>query len=337
MKLTTKFLLCLCGMMLVVLGVSGWVRYQRELELFDADMQHDAEVLADSMGAAVARIWRTNGEAAAMQLIARANSRRSHMHLRWVWLDAPATDASRPAQAPARLDALAPGDVASVRDPRYGKDGALFTYARVDVPGGRPGAMEIRESLSAEKSYVRTTLRHTILTTLALFALSGALAAALGYWMVGRPVALLAGKARRVGGGDLTGPLIMKQHDELGELAAEMNRMCDQLAAEMAARQTTTEQLRHADRLMTVGKLASGIAHELGTPLNVVAGRAGLVADGEVEGAEARDSARIIAEQAQRMTRIIRQLLDFARPRPPHAADVELRHLAERRSRSCTR
>ncbi|NIP87093.1 MAG: histidine kinase, partial [Planctomycetales bacterium] len=40
------------------------------------------------------------------------------------------------------------------------------------------------------------------------------------------------------------------------------------------------EQLRHADRLRTVGRLASGVAHELGTPLNVVGGRAGMIAGG---------------------------------------------------------
>jgi signal transduction histidine kinase len=43
---------------------------------------------------------------------------------------------------------------------------------------------------------------------------------------------------------------------------------------ETSARIAMLEQLRHADRLTTVGKLASGIAHELGTPLNVVSGRA---------------------------------------------------------------
>ena len=42
------------------------------------------------------------------------------------------------------------------------------------------------------------------------------------------------------------------------------------------------EQLRHADRLKTVGRMASGIAHELGTPLNVVSGRAGLIGSGKL-------------------------------------------------------
>jgi two-component system, NtrC family, sensor kinase len=90
------------------------------------------------------------------------------------------------------------------------------------------------------------------------------------------------------------------------------------------------EQLRHADRLTTVGKLASGLAHELGTPLNVVSGRAKLIADREVEGAEAVDSARIVAEQADRMTALIRQLLDFARPRALQKISVNVTSLAAR-------
>jgi two-component system NtrC family sensor kinase len=106
--------------------------------------------------------------------------------------------------------------------------------------------------------------------------------------------------------------------------------MCERLSDESAAREQATEQLRHADRLTTVGKLASGLAHELGTPLNVVQGRAKLIADHEVEGQEVEDSARIVVEQAERMTALIRQLLDFARPRPLHKAPVNVATLAGR-------
>ena len=73
-----------------------------------------------------------------------------------------------------------------------------------------------------------------------------------------------------------------------------------------------------------------GLAHELGTPLNVVGGRARLIRDGEVEGDEVINSARIVAEQAERMTALIRQLLDFARPRPLHKATLNVTSLAAR-------
>jgi signal transduction histidine kinase len=72
------------------------------------------------------------------------------------------------------------------------------------------------------------------------------------------------------------------------------------------------------------------LGHELGTPLNVVSGRARLIRDAEVDGPDAVDSARIIAEQADRMTAMIRQLLDFARPRALRKVTVNVTSLAAR-------
>jgi signal transduction histidine kinase len=146
----------------------------------------------------------------------------------------------------------------------------------------------------------------------------------------------LVAKARRIGRGDFSEPLAFRAQDELSQLAREMNAMAAELdeaarrvAHETAARLQTLEQLHHADRLTTVGKLASGLAHELGTPLNVVAGRAKMIATGELETEEeVSESARIVAEQAERMTRIVRQLLDFARRGVSEKRDTELGALA---------
>jgi signal transduction histidine kinase len=104
-------------------------------------------------------------------------------------------------------------------------------------------------------------------------------------------------------------------------------REVDLFAAEVRARLAAVEQLRQGDRLSTVGRLAAGLAHELGTPLNVVAGRAKMIASGELAGDEARTSARIIHETAQRMTQLVRELLDFARRRPANPANVAVDEL----------
>jgi signal transduction histidine kinase len=112
-------------------------------------------------------------------------------------------------------------------------------------------------------------------------------------------------------------------------MAASLDAAARKVAAESTARIAALEQLRHADRLTTVGKLAAGIAHELGTPLNVVSGRAGMIASGEIE--EREDvvrAARVIQEQAERVTRIVRQLLDFARRRGAEKRVTELAPLA---------
>jgi signal transduction histidine kinase len=166
----------------------------------------------------------------------------------------------------------------------------------------------------------------------------------LGAWLVGRPIKSLISKARRVGAGDFSGRLDLRHAGEIGELATEMNLMSErlaeagmQVAAATAAQIAAIEQVRHADRLSTVGKLASGIAHELGTPLNVVSGRAQLIQEsvpassgdkiGAAELLEVADHARIIVEQSRRMSAIIRQLLDFARRRGVRKAAYDLRQL----------
>jgi signal transduction histidine kinase len=126
--------------------------------------------------------------------------------------------------------------------------------------------------------------------------------------------------------------LELAQRDEIGELAVEMNLMCDQLVAvksrvdtETAARLTALEQLRHVNRLATVGKLAAGIAHELGAPLQVIAGRARMLLDDDVTPGDVDKNSRIIIEQADRITGIVRQLLDFARRRSAQKSQTDLR------------
>jgi signal transduction histidine kinase len=190
-----------------------------------------------------------------------------------------------------------------------------------------PGAISLCESFTSQDAYVRKTVTETVLTTAILALVCALLSGILGVWLVGTPVAALREKARRIGAGDFSTPLRLGRKDELAALARDMNAMCEQLgaAAERVAQETTrriaaVDQLRHADRLTTVGKLASGLAHELGTPLNVIEARADMIASGETSAEESKVFARVIREASERMTRLIRQLLDFARPRRAIAA-----------------
>jgi signal transduction histidine kinase len=82
---------------------------------------------------------------------------------------------------------------------------------------------------------------------------------------------------------------------------------------EKLERRSAIEQLRHAERLNVVGKLAAGVAHELGTPLNVIATTAELVDADRAASDMVHASCRVIVDQSERMATIIRQLLDFGR------------------------
>ncbi|WP_375770605.1 HAMP domain-containing histidine kinase [Archangium gephyra] len=216
------------------------------------------------------------------------------------------------------------------------KPGVLRSYTPLTI-GETQGALEILEPLTEQQLHLRQTVTSAAVATGAIALAFLLVAMAMGRRLVGRPVEQLVSLARRIGEGDLEARVHLRQKDELATLADAMNQMASGLAAaraqvtaETAARLATLEHLRHADRLGTVGKLASGVAHELGTPLNVVLGRAKMIASGEAEGDETRECALIITQQVQHMTGIIRQLLDFARRRTPQRAPEDLTELVAR-------
>ncbi len=300
MKLVPKLTLSLITGTCLILAGNGYLRVRRELASFEEVRVRDHEMIGRSLGAAATAIWKADGEAPALASIDAVNQHFRRIRTHWIAADGvthidPAVLAATPAGQPV------------TRTVRTGTDVATwYTYVPIEVDGKRRGALELAEPAVAEQRFIRTVLVDALRTALALAFLSAILSFVMGQWVVGRPVGALAEKARRIGHGDFARPITLRQRDELSDLGAEMNAMCDRL-------RETLDQLRHADRLAIVGKLASGVAHELGTPLNVVTARARMIADGETTAAESQEYARIICGSADRMAVIIRQLLQFAR------------------------
>ncbi len=331
MKLVPKLTAAFVAATFAVLVVDGYVRVQREVAVLRADRERDHALLGRSLGAAVAALWRTGGRAEALGIVDGVNARRGRVHVRWVKAAGGADHVDVEAST---LRAIAPGE-SITRIVATGAGGQRFTYVPISVAGTPEGTLELSEPLATEEKAAHRIVVDTVTTTLALALVSGMLSVVLGFWFVGRPVGALSRKARRIGAGDFAAPLDLPQKDELGHLATEMNAMCKRLAEaadriehETAARIASVEQLRHADRLMTLGKLASGIAHELGTPLNVVTARAQMIASGEATAAEAGDYARVIVDASGRMTKIIRQLMAFARRKAADKVPRDVRRLA---------
>jgi signal transduction histidine kinase len=96
---------------------------------------------------------------------------------------------------------------------------------------------------------------------------------------------------------------------------------------ERAQRRMAVDQLRHAERLNVIGTLAAGVAHELGTPLNVIAGCAEILAEDSADAIVQRRTAMIL-DQVSRVSAIIRQLLDFGHRGGVARGDVDLATLA---------
>ncbi len=326
MKLARKLIASIVAAFLVVLGVLGYWEAKRALRDHHAAVAAELAITGRSLRAPLSEVLDVEGEARAVALVKRADTDSASMDIRWVSLETDPLDASLAAT-------LLRGDEATVLD-HSEPSGRLSVY--VPVPS-RKAALEVSRSLAEDRAVVLGIVRDRALTGVLALLVGALLMIVGGVKMVGEPMKELTEHARRIGAGDLSRRIPVRGRDEIGELASEMNAMCDRLleahvrlAAEAEAKLKATEQLRHADRLGTIGTLASGMAHELGTPLGIIGGRAKMIASGKVAPAEIVSYANVISEQVGRMTKIMRGLLDFARRTPPAKSSVDLREIAER-------
>jgi signal transduction histidine kinase len=155
--------------------------------------------------------------------------------------------------------------------------------------------------------------------------------------LVTRPITKLLSGIDDVAKGDLSHVILSERDDEIGALATRFNEMTFSLRESRGETQRQNEaklaleqRLGQTEKLATLGQLAAEIAHEVGTPLNVIAGRARSIQRKSRDPEVIEKNAGIIAEQTARITRIIQRLLDFTRRKvgSAAAADVNLNDIA---------
>jgi PAS domain S-box-containing protein len=87
------------------------------------------------------------------------------------------------------------------------------------------------------------------------------------------------------------------------------------IESDISERKNLEQQIIQTEKLATIGQLAAGIAHEIGTPLNIISGNAELVQLDMRETDPGYQELTTIIEQTRRISGLIKQLLDFARPK----------------------
>jgi len=191
------------------------------------------------------------------------------------------------------------------------------------LAGGKRGAVEIVKPLALIETDIERARLSRLATTLLLLATIFLVVYVVLSRNLSRPILSLLAGARALGEGDLSHRVeVKKTGDELAQLAAEFNRMADNLEAQQSAtlseaetRLNVEKELRHSERLASIGRLAAGIAHELGAPLNVIDARAEQLIENSGASREKQiKNLTIIRTQASRITHIVRQLLNLARP-----------------------
>jgi signal transduction histidine kinase len=134
--------------------------------------------------------------------------------------------------------------------------------------------------------------------------------------LVLQPLSAAAGTAEEIADGDLHVRLPGQRSRELEQLAVSVNRMTERLLHEQA-------QLVRAEKLASVGRLAAGIAHEIGNPLGALNGYAHLLQK-SARDPSAREAVSGVERETARIDRIVRGLLDYARPRRPIPTPIDI-------------
>lgn len=341
MGLKLRFVVLVIVPLLVVTAVYGVVQVRRqEAELVDAE-RRDAAAIARAVQIAVENALRDRQASDAPRLVSEMvgeHEKIARMRIfdRSLIPVASASDGPNPAELK--------GDDRLRRVLETGHAEAAFDGPKVlvYVMPLRQRTSEVQGVLeivfhSTAKARVGRATRDIVIAVGALTLVLALLAALVLQRQVLRPLSRFAASMLALGEGQPGPPLPVRRGDEFGAVAEAFNRMAGQIEA--AQRQIRDngehmldleQQLSRAASLAVAGKLAAGIAHEVGTPLNIISGRAEILLRSVPADDPGRAELQVIIDQIDRISGIIRSLLDTIRPQKPEVQAVALAPVVDR-------
>ena len=226
---------------------------------------------------------------------------------------------------------------------RYLNSQALFSGTHEDA-----GKLELAYSLAGAREGLEQMWRLVAVTVVDSLLLLGLILHMVLRQLVTRPLRELKRLSGLIAAGDLSQRMEVSSGDELATVAQAFNHMTEALGrsreqVEQANRELErrveerTAQLaqevakvQRAERLSTVGTLAAGIAHELNNPIGNISTFSQLLLEREQpDAAFLKKGLTTIAGETERAGKIIRGLLDFARPTPAQRVHLSLGEVLE--------
>ncbi len=149
--------------------------------------------------------------------------------------------------------------------------------------------------------------------------------------VVRRPIVELQDKIQLVADGDLNVEVgFSERNDDIGDLGRNFNNMVRQLReSRQEIEHLHRTQMSRAEHMATLGELAAGLAHEIRNPLAGIAGVMQIVGRDLPPSSPACDVVKDVQEEVVRINRIVSDLLETARPRPPEFQLADLNATVE--------
>ena len=329
-NLTTRLIMLLVLALMVITGINDYTRLVHEREQLVTQTREDERIFAETLALAVRynlRRGRTTEELAGLleEIVARPGLAAVVIYDPDAGVVARTLASGSEAPAPDALVRRSLTQREAVSSMADSPSGRILRYVQpFRWPGGRTAAIEVQQTLREMENRFRRAVRTTIISRLLVLGLFVLSIVVLTRWSIARPIRALIAAARAVGRGDLGQRIAVPRQDEIGELAAEFNRMAEnlqtanaELVRQAEERLRLEQEVQQTQKLATVGMLAAEVAHEIGTPLNVISGRAEVLDRVVPRDHPEHRHLDVILSQAERIKGIIRALLDYTRPRRP--------------------
>jgi signal transduction histidine kinase len=155
------------------------------------------------------------------------------------------------------------------------------------------------------------------------------------------PLKKLVEVVQRIGAGEVWHRAQVEYKNEIGKLAVAFNQMVERLIEKQADLEKAIKKLRDTqkelvstEKLASVGRIAAGVAHEIGNPLTSVLGHTEIlhkrlkskrIKDGEI----LLDLVERTRKETERINRIIKDLLQFSKPPSSHIDDIDVNRLIQ--------
>jgi signal transduction histidine kinase len=142
-------------------------------------------------------------------------------------------------------------------------------------------------------------------------------------------------RAKDISGGNYGDLLTIERKDEVGELGKAVNAMAIALAEREKEVENFRSRLFEEEKMFTMGTFAARIAHEIGNPINAVAGISEQISASLADHPDKRDvneditRLQMIVEQTGRLSQVIREISDFARPGPTRMEPTSVNQVIE--------
>jgi len=158
-----------------------------------------------------------------------------------------------------------------------------------------------------------------------------------------KPLKDLVRLTQKISDGDFSQTIEATSRNEISQLIDSFNRMIirlkenqESLESYLESLETSNTKLKEAqeeilrsEKLASIGRFAAGVAHEVGNPLGAILGYTSILERGGVDHEEAKDYLKRIEKEIERINRIVRELLDFARPSKAEPKEVDVNQALE--------